>query len=225
MAQTLDSGSVWSRSGTNEIAARTYNAILAGTIAYGLVVFGLAAQAFLETRFGWLGMLLLFGVTLAGSFIAASTNPFMNGLGLTLIAGGMGALCGPMIGRFSAGSVTEVALMTMMVTLVLGAAGWLYPKSLENYGTMLFVALIGLAVAQFVLPFVFALLKWPMQGLKTTLDWIGVVVFSGYIIFDFNRAQQIPKTVDNAMDSGIAVFLDIINLFLRLLSLFGRSDD
>ena len=48
------------------------------------------------------------------------------------------------------------------------------------------------------------------------------MIFCGYIGVDWGRANRIPKTVDNAVDSAAALYMDIINLFLRLLRLTGR---
>jgi FtsH-binding integral membrane protein len=53
-------------------------------------------------------------------------------------------------------------------------------------------------------------------------DWIVVLIFCGYIGYDWGRANAIPKTLDNAIDSAAALYMDIINLFLRLLRILGR---
>ena len=55
------------------------------------------------------------------------------------------------------------------------------------------------------------------------LDWIVVLIFCGYIGYDWSRANQIPKTIDNAIDSAAALYMDIINLFLRILRILGRK--
>jgi len=53
-------------------------------------------------------------------------------------------------------------------------------------------------------------------------DWVVVLIFCGYIGYDWGRANAIPKTLDNAIDSAAALYMDIINLFLRLLRILGR---
>jgi FtsH-binding integral membrane protein len=62
-------------------------------------------------------------------------------------------------------------------------------------------------------------------GAMTVLDWIGVVLFSAYVIFDMNRAMRLPRTLDNSIDAAVAVYLDFANLFVRLLSLLGQRRD
>jgi len=36
--------------------------------------------------------------------------------------------------------------------------------------------------------------------------------------------MRIPYTMNNAIDAAVEVYLDFINLFIRLLSLLGESD-
>ncbi len=47
--------------------------------------------------------------------------------------------------------------------------------------------------------------------------------FCGYIGVDWGRANQIERTVDNAIDSAAALYLDIINLFLRILRIMSKK--
>ena len=54
------------------------------------------------------------------------------------------------------------------------------------------------------------------------LSWVGVVIFSLYIGYDWARANTCAPTLDNAVDLAANLYLDIINLFLRILSLLGK---
>ena len=51
------------------------------------------------------------------------------------------------------------------------------------------------------------------------------MIFCGYIGLDWNRAQMYPKTVDNAIDSAADIYLDVVNLFVRILSITGKRRD
>ena len=53
-------------------------------------------------------------------------------------------------------------------------------------------------------------------------DWLAAGLFSLYIGYDVYRSQQFVKTVDNAVDSALDIYLDIANLFIRLLEILGR---
>ena len=56
-------------------------------------------------------------------------------------------------------------------------------------------------------------------------DWIAAGLFSLYIGYDVYRSQQFAKTVDNAVDCALDIYLDIANLFIRLLSIMGKKRD
>jgi len=57
---------------------------------------------------------------------------------------------------------------------------------------------------------------------RTWTDWAVSFIFCGYIGYDWGRACRIPKTLDNAVDSAAAIYMDIINLFVRVLRILGR---
>ena len=52
---------------------------------------------------------------------------------------------------------------------------------------------------------------------------LGAYIFSLYIGFDWSRAQVMSKTLDNAVDAAVQIYLDIINLFIRLLKIMGKK--
>jgi FtsH-binding integral membrane protein len=49
-------------------------------------------------------------------------------------------------------------------------------------------------------------------------------MFCLYIGYDVHRSQQFAKTLDNAVDCALDIYLDIANLFLRLLRLLSRKN-
>jgi len=57
------------------------------------------------------------------------------------------------------------------------------------------------------------------------IDYISAGIFSLYIGYDMHRAHSIPKTLDNAIDVSLSLYLDIINLFLNLLSILQSDSD
>lgn len=44
-----------------------------------------------------------------------------------------------------------------------------------------------------------------------------------YIGYDFWKAQKYPKTINNAVDSAIDIYLDTVNLFLDILEILSDS--
>ena len=54
----------------------------------------------------------------------------------------------------------------------------------------------------------------------TIFDWIAALIFCGYIGFDWAKLNDDGDySLDAAVDGAGALYLDIINLFLRLLDI------
>ena len=54
-------------------------------------------------------------------------------------------------------------------------------------------------------------------------EWIGTAIFSLFIGYDWARANTCARTVKNAIDLSSSLYLDIVNLFLRLLQMMSRN--
>jgi FtsH-binding integral membrane protein len=50
---------------------------------------------------------------------------------------------------------------------------------------------------------------------------LGIVVFGGYTIFDFNRLRR--ADMPGSVPIAASIFLDIFNIFLFFLELFGSE--
>ena len=51
----------------------------------------------------------------------------------------------------------------------------------------------------------------------------GLVIFGGFTIFDFNRLRR--AGVESAVPIAASIFLDIFNVFLFMVQLFGGNRD
>ncbi|MBV8220616.1 MAG: US12 family protein [Solirubrobacterales bacterium] len=51
---------------------------------------------------------------------------------------------------------------------------------------------------------------------------LGLVIFGGYTVLDFNRMRR--AGMDDAVSIAAGIFLDIVNVFLFFLQLFGRRE-
>lgn len=193
------------------------------------IVMGLLTSAFTAhltygmttAQLGIPAMIALCVIPFIGMFVSAkSDNPVFSLLGYFLICAPFGALVGPVVAQYTTASVFKVLLITGGMTGALGFLGAVIPDSLESWGGPLFGALLLLLLGTFLVP-IGAFFGLPIQGALTVLDWIGVFIFGAYLIFDLNRAMRVTRTHDNAIDCAVGVYLDILNIGLRLLELFG----
>jgi modulator of FtsH protease len=114
------------------------------------------------------------------------------------------------------GVVLNAAATTAAVTLAAGAYGYTTKRDLTGLGGILFVGLIGVVVASLVGIFV----QLPL--LYIGISAVAAVLFTGFLVFDLNRvAHSRGATEGQAILLAVSVYLDIFNLFLALLRLFG----
>jgi FtsH-binding integral membrane protein len=58
--------------------------------------------------------------------------------------------------------------------------------------------------------------------LQIVISVVAVVVFSGLLVFDLNRvAKTAHATEGSAIMLAVSIYLDVLNLFMALLRIFG----
>jgi FtsH-binding integral membrane protein len=63
---------------------------------------------------------------------------------------------------------------------------------------------------------------WPLSTTgMLAYSFIGVMIFSGYILFDFNRMKRYGVAPEDVPLMALSLYLDFINLFLDILRIFG----
>jgi FtsH-binding integral membrane protein len=99
----------------------------------------------------------------------------------------------------------------------LGSIGYATRRDLSYWARGLFWALLGLILVGFVLLFVHI----PHANIVYAVA--GLVIFGAFTIFDFNRLRR--ASMDSAVPIAAGIFLDIFNIFLLMLRLFGGGRD
>jgi FtsH-binding integral membrane protein len=231
---------VWERQGADEMSRSAHMAIF-GFLT--MVALGITTASSVLTmdwvqlntesgKLDWVGpnpLAVFIGVlvvTIIGVIVSiVSSNPVIKlGAFFGLVAFPFGLILGPTVAMYTAASVAKVVLITIGVTGATALVGALVPKNLESMGMYLFGGLTILLVGMFAIPLLGYLFpSFPIKGALTFWDWCGVVLFSGYVIYDVNRARFVPASVNNAIDCAVGLYLDILNLFIRLLRLFGQK--
>jgi len=193
-------------------------------------VMGLLGFAFLFTAGGAvIGRTLgpgAFLLSIVGSFGTLIALQFLRDrapLNLALLYGfatfegmALGLILEAYVARGLGGAVFNAAATTAAVTLAAGAYGYTTKRDLSGLGGILLVGLIGVVVASVVGIFV----QLPL--LYIVISAVAAVLFTGFLVFDLNRvANSRGATEGQAILLAVSVYLDIFNLFLALLRLFG----
>ena len=117
----------------------------------------------------------------------------------------------------------KVAWLTAVITLFAGTIGFYSNIDFTFLGNILFWSLIGLIIITFIRIFI------TIKGFaRRIIAFIGVLIFVGYLLYDFNNLKKIHKlayfnTWDTALSCSIDIYLDVINLFLQLLDLMSDN--
>ena len=167
-----------------------------------------------------------FFISLIGSFGTLIALQFLrerSPLNLALLYGfatfeGMliGLILEAYIARGMGAVVLNAALTTAAVTLAAGTYGYTTKRDLSGMGGILFVGLLGVIIASVVGIFI----QLPL--LYVGISAVAAVLFTGFLVFDLNRvAAMRGATEGQAILLTVRVYLDIVNLFLALLRLFG----
>lgn len=206
------------------ISDRAYNAVLIGVLVWGLLV-NVILCAYVGDVYRYIspGIFLLLYIVCAfsGTMIASkSRNPAISFLGYNLVVVPFGLVISTLVweyGGLDSQIVRDAFVYTLVITLGMLGLEMMFPNFFDKLGTALLGCLIALIICEFVLLL--------MRVQQSVLDWVAAGMFSLYIAYDIHRSQQFPKTVDNAVDCALDIYLDIANLFIRLLRIFGKKKD
>ena len=202
------------------LTEHTYNLAIGLTLTVGILV-DLAMAWFLADTVARMNTLVILAVYLIGSFgctfvIYRSKNPVISFAGFLGLSAAMGLLLTNLITAYSLGSIRAAFTITGVVFVVMVALSTAFPQTFLSIGRGLGIALLTTLVVEVIAGLLF-------RTYLTMSDYAVALIFCGYVGYDWARAQQYPKTLDNAIDCAADIFVDIINLFIRILRIVERS--
>jgi modulator of FtsH protease len=98
-----------------------------------------------------------------------------------------------------------------------GTAGYATRRDLAPVARASFWALVGLIVFGIVLIFV------QIPGADLVYSVLGLVIFAGFTLFDFQRVRTNTDAASAPLLAA-SIFLDILNVFLFFLQIFGQDE-
>jgi FtsH-binding integral membrane protein len=124
-------------------------------------------------------------------------------------------------------TLSSIGLVFFIAAGMFGAMsiyGYVTKKDLTSWGSLLFMALIGIIIASIANMF------FQNQMLSYIVSFIGVIVFTGLTAYDTQKIKASNILGNEGTDAdlkesifgALRLYLDFINLFLELLSLFGK---
>ncbi len=122
-------------------------------------------------------------------------------------------------------SIARVFFITAATFGAMSLYGYTTKRDLTNWGSFLFMGLIGVIIAMVVNIFM------QSSALAFGISVVGVLVFVGLTAYDTQKIKEEYLETDGheimgkkAIMGALRLYLDFINLFLMLLRLFGNRN-
>ena len=209
------------------ISDRVYNGVICAVLLWGLLINYLLCRNVgnytnLFPNMSPLAFLIgYFVVAIAGMLIAfKAQNPIISFLGYNMVVIPFGLVISTLVEAYGGVRSSVVAyafLYTVLIAVAMLATAITFPKLFEKIGGALGAVLIGLIVSEVFL----LIFRVPQQ----VTCWIAAGLFSLYLGYDIYRSQQYPKTIKNAVASALDIYMDLANIFIRILEILGKSKD
>jgi FtsH-binding integral membrane protein len=219
---------------------RVYNYMASGVAITGVVAYLVYALSVVEGADGSIASLTPFGSFMFASafkwvvifaplalvfFISARINSMSVStaqISFWVFAALMGASISSIFLVYAHASIAQMFFVTAAAFGALSLWGYTTSKDLSGWGSFLFMGLVGIIIAMLVNLFL------QSSALQFAVSAIGVLVFAGLTAYDTQQIKEMYYAGDDGTVAGrkavmgaLRLYLDFINLFMMLLSLFG----
>jgi modulator of FtsH protease len=214
-------GSVSTADQRNRVLRNTY-----WLLALSLIPTVLGSWVGMQMGFSWfaanpfIGFMVFMGIAFGFFFAIEKTKN--SGLGVVLLLAFtffmglmLSRLLGGILGNFRNGSQLIAMAFggTALVFFGMATLASTMKRDISGMGKWLFVGLIGIIVASV------ANIWLQMPALMMTVSVLAVLIFSAYMLYDLKRVVDGGET--NYVTATLAIYLDVYNVFVHLLSLLG----
>jgi len=184
-------------------------------------------QALYLSPLKWVVMLAPLAFILFFSFKAESMSSSSARAMFFAFAAVMGVALSAIFVVYTGESITKVFFITAATFGALSLYGYTTKKSLSAMGSFLIMGLIGLVIASVVNIFL------QSSALSFAVSAIGVLVFAGLTAWDTQRLKEMylysdmnpEEAAKLSVNGALSLYLNFINMFQMLLSLFGSKQE
>lgn len=217
-----------------QMASRTFavnspaNATVEERMAFLKKVYGLLSLSLLSAVIGaYFGKalppglmmpLFIVEIVLVIFAMAVRRKPVWNVVALFAFTTLSGVTLGPVMVIYNAGVIQEALVLTLLIFGGLTFYVMTTKKDFSYLSGFLIVGLITVIIGGLLNAFLFQspMLEFAMAG-------GGVILFSGFILYDTSNILR-NYDVQDYTSATLALYLDVLNLFLMLLRLLGGRD-
>lgn len=224
-----DNNVIIDRSTENKIFGKTFFWMFLGLLGSGIIAAytyysGLIVN--IVTDGYWSALLILeLVVVILFSFLFRKLSPTAVGVLYFLYSMINGVTLCTVFAVYELNSIISLFVVSALIFATLGYIGYKTDKDLSSWGTYLTVFLIAGLILSILNLFIFK-----STGFELILDWFILAVFFGVTIYDINKIKTLENDPDLDTNKfhiycAMQLYLDFINIFLRILSIFGKRKD
>ncbi len=202
-----------------EITERKYYNLIGLNLAYGLI-----ANMLLVAMFGdvarhmnmWVFILIYFISCIGGTVLMSTSNNVATSfIGYNMIVIPVGLLLAVALPNYNLMDIAFAFGEALAITTIMILISNVKPNIFRKMGSALIMALLVFIIVECILL---------LFGFNFILmDFIAVGIFTLLVGYDWAKAQEYHKSSVTAILVASSLYLDIVNLFLRLLNI--KSDD
>ena len=169
----------------------------------------------------WIILVILeLGIVFALSMFIEKLNPMVAKVLFCVYALITGLTFSAIFVVYELGSIIYVFGVTSIVFLIFSLLGYYTKMDLSKIGTYLFMALIAIIIASVINIFIGS------SALEMGITIIALIIFIGYVAYDVNMIKQSGKfeqSENMPIFWALQLYIDFINLFIRLLRFLGKQ--
>src|SRR5438132_4871917 len=228
----VDERSVPSRidAGLRQYMLGIYNYMAGGLALTGIVAYMAATSGLYRAIFGtplfWIVLLAPLGLVMFLSFRIEKMSLGVAQLSFWVYAALVGLSLAGIFLVYTGASVARVFFITAGTFGAMSLYGYTTQRDLSQFGSFLFMGLIGIIIASLVNIFLAS------SALQFAISVIGVLVFTGLTAWDTQQIKEMYYSADDyetgskkAIMGALRLYLDFINLFIMLMQLLGTRRD
>lgn len=179
------------------------------------------------TPFVLIGQLI---IVLVLGFLGRRMNSFVTAALFLVYSLTMGIFFGVIFLDYTTISIAMVFGATTITFLVMSIYGFVTKQDLTSWGRLAFFGLIGLIIGSILNIILFFLAPGVAQGIDYLLTYLGIAIFLILIAYDTQKLKKMAASIGEdgvgmsrlAIQGALALYLDFINLFIRLLRIMGK---
>ena len=209
----------------NKIFGKTFFWMFLGLLGSAIIAWytyssGLFIDIVLGDYFNWL-LILELVVVLVFSLLFRKMPPTLVGILYFVYAMINGVTLSVIFAVFDLSSIIYLFIVSAVIYGVLGLIGYKTDKDLTSWKPYLSVFLIAGIILSIINIFI------QNSTFELFLDWAILILFFGITIYDINKIKFLQAEPDINQEKihiycAMQLYLDFINIFLRILRIFGK---